>query len=153
MLCSGVTAADWVSPWSYTEVIPACLSFFPIAFHSLFGSSLPSHFLHLGAPEGNQCLVQCPACRAAATLGCDVSGHCLHPTLLSSGFAAEERLKNRKQNKAVRKSAIRVVSPKAEWHSRQLGSSGPFGALEREAVSLGRVWILSRTSYSAGLLV
>lgn len=129
----------WASPWAYATVIPDCLSSFPIeccsSARSFPQQPFTSHLLHPGAPGGSQRLVQLPVCGAAAALRCNVSGHCLDLTLLPSDFAAEQRLKNRKQNKAVRKSGICVASLKAEWHSRQLGSGSHFGALARACFS------------------
>lgn len=114
------------------QFLSYCISLTICQQQAFLSSPLPSHLLHLGAPQGSQCLVHNPVCRAAAASGCDVSGHCLDLTLLPSSFAAKQ---NRKQNKAVRKSGICVVSLKAEWHSRQLGSGGRFGVLERGCFS------------------
>lgn len=131
------------------QSLPASLSFLSHFTHRLSAARfpqqpLPSHLLHPGAPRRSRYLTQHPANGAAAAWGCSVSGHCWDLTLLPSGFTAERSLKNRKQNKAVRKCDICGVFLKAEWQWRLLW---------REAVSLGGVWILSRTSYSAGLLV
>lgn len=111
--------------------LSSCLSLAACQQGPFRSGPLPSHPVHPGTPEGSGRPIPHPACGAAAVSACHGGGRCLDLTLLPSGFAAERRLKNRKQTKAVRKSGICVVSPKAERRNRQLGSSACCGALGR----------------------
>lgn len=116
------------------QFLSYCISPSMCQQQAFVSSPLPSHLLH-PAPKRSQHLKQHPLYGAAVTSGCNVSAHCLDLTLLISGFSAERRLKNRKQNKPVRKSGICAVSLKAEWSSRQQGRRGGFGAPERGCFS------------------